>query len=130
MSVRIFCYFNLLNVEYLVDLFDNCVQHLALERPENDGLVLDRIHNESLAGLNDSRTDHIDCGDGNDESVFAGASALHFGVQFLFDRFHQLGSEILGMEEDFVLERDLARKSGWMLVYVDIYSFFNGLLTW
>lgn len=73
---------------YLIYLFHHSVQYLAFERPKYNGLILDRIHDESLTGLNDSRTDHVDGGDGNDESVFAGTSALHLSVQFLFDRLH------------------------------------------
>ena len=63
----------------LVDLRDHGVQHLALEGPEDDGLVLDGVEDESLAGLDEAGADVIDARDGDDEAVLARAGALHLG---------------------------------------------------
>lgn len=110
------------NGSYLIDLFDDGVQHLALERPEHNRLILYRIDDESLTGLNNSRTDHIDGGDGNNESVFSGARSFHLGVQFLFDRLHELRPKVLGMEQDFVFEGDLAPNRNMERGYVILFT--------
>lgn len=88
----------------LVHLLDDGIQHLALERPKNDGLVLNRIHDESLARLDDAGSDHVDGCDSNYEAVLAGTGPLHLCVQFLLNCFHELRSKVLRMQEDFVFE--------------------------
>lgn len=73
---------------HFVDLRDNSVQDLAFEWPEDNRLVLDRIHYESLARLYDSALNVIYRGHCNHEPVLSSASALHFRIEFLFDRVH------------------------------------------
>ena len=41
------------------------------------GLVLDRVDDEAATGLDQARADVVDRGDGDDEAIFARASALH-----------------------------------------------------
>lgn len=95
---------------HLVHLLHRRIQHLALERSKHDRLVLDRIHHESLSGLNRARADIVDRCDGYHESVLSRAGALDLGVQLLFDRFNKLRAEVTRMQQNFVLERYL-RKS-------------------
>ena len=61
---------------HLVDLRHHGVQDLALEGPEDDGLVLDGVEHESLAGLDEPGPHVVDAGDGDDEAVLARAGAL------------------------------------------------------
>lgn len=95
---------------HLVDLCDHRVQHFALERPEHDGFVLDRIDHEALAGQNQPGTDVVNGGDGYHEPVLTGAGSLHFGVQFLLYRFDQLRAKIARVQENLVLERYLLER--------------------
>lgn len=91
----------------LVDLFDDGVEDLALEGPEHDGLVLDRVHHETLAGLNHARADVIDGRDSNDEAVLARARAFDLCVELLADGIEKLRTKVARMKEDLVLEGDL-----------------------
>ena len=56
---------------HLVDLRHHGVQHLALERSEDDGLVLDWVEDKPLPGLDEPRSHTVDGGDGNDEAILA-----------------------------------------------------------
>lgn len=92
---------------HLINLFHHSIQHLTLEGPENNGLVLDRIHHESLTRLNDTGANLVDGGHRYHKSILAGAGALHFGVQFLFNGLQQLWTKVTRMQQDFMLHRNL-----------------------
>lgn len=92
---------------YFIHLCHDSVQHFALEWSENDCLIFDGIHNEPLSRLYYTGTDLIDCCYCYDKSILSGTCAFHFSVQFLFHCFHQLGPEILGMQQYFMLEGNL-----------------------
>jgi hypothetical protein len=63
---------NVMDPEHcLVYLGDNGVQDLALEGPEDDGLVLDGIDDKPLARLDQARSHTVNCRHCNHEPVFA-----------------------------------------------------------
>ena len=95
--------------EILSYLCDNRIQNFSLERPENDGLVLDRINDKSLSRLNEPGPDVVDGGDGDDEAVFSGARALHLRKQLLFDGFDQLRTKISRVQKNFVVQRNVVK---------------------
>ena len=53
----------------LVDLRDHSVQHLPLEGPEDDGLVLDRVDDKASAGLDDARSNVVNRRHSNNKSI-------------------------------------------------------------
>lgn len=55
------------------DLRDDRVEHLPLEGPEDDGLVLDRVDDEALAGLDQAGPDVVDRRHRDHEAVLARA---------------------------------------------------------
>ena len=56
---------------HLVHLRHHGVQHLALERSEDDGFVLNGVENKPLAGLDETGAHTVDGGDGYDEAILA-----------------------------------------------------------
>ena len=87
----------------LVHLGDDGVDDLVLEGPEDDGLVLDGVDDEALAGLDDAAADVVDGGDGDHEAVLAGARALDLGEELLLHGVHELRTEVPRVEEDLVV---------------------------
>lgn len=87
---------------HFVDLGDNGVQHLSFEWPEDNCLVLHRINHKSLPGLDNTTLNVVYRCHRDHESVFARTCALHFWVQLLFHRVHQLRSEIPWMQQNLV----------------------------
>ena len=69
----------------LVYLTHHRVHHLALHRPEHDGLVLDLVGDEALPWQYDPVPNGIDGGHGDDEAVLAVTRALHLVEEFLLD---------------------------------------------
>lgn len=92
---------------YFVHLRHDRIEHFAFERAEHNRFVLDRVNDEALARLDNAGADAVDRRHCYHETVFSGASALHFGVQLLLDCLHELGPEVLRMQQDLVLQRDL-----------------------
>lgn len=92
---------------HFVDLRHNSVQHLAFEWPEHNRLVFNRVHDESLAGLYNAALDVVYGGHGNHEPVLPGTRPLHFRVQLLLDRVHQLRPKVPGMQQNLVFQRYL-----------------------
>lgn len=92
---------------HFVDLLDHRIQHLALERSEDYGLVLNRVHHESLARLDNTGADLVYRRDRYHESVFACAGTLHLGVEFLLHRLQQLRAKVAWMQQDLVFQRYL-----------------------
>lgn len=92
---------------YFIDLCDDGIEHFTFERTENNGLIFDRIDNETLARLNDTWSNLINCCHSYHEAIFACACSFHFCVQFLLHRFHQLWAKIFRMQKNFMFQRDL-----------------------
>ena len=68
---------NLSEQTNFIDLGYHGIQDLTFEGPEHDGLVLDGVKDEALAGLDEPGAHVVDAGDGDHEAVLAGAGALH-----------------------------------------------------
>jgi hypothetical protein len=92
---------------YFVELCYDGVQNLTFEWSKDDRLVLDRIDDKTLTGLNDAGSDVVDRGDGNNKTIFARTSTLDLVVELLLYSFDELWTKVARVEQDFVLERDL-----------------------
>jgi len=62
---------------HLVHLGHHSVQHLPLERPEHDGLVLDGVEDKTFSGLYEARSNVIDACDCDYEAILPCASPFH-----------------------------------------------------
>ena len=92
-------------------LCDNGIEDFVFERSEDDGLVLDRVDDEPLAGLNKAGADVVDRRDGDDEAVLARARALHLREQLLLHSVHKLWSKVARGEHDLVVEANVKEHS-------------------
>jgi len=110
---------------HFVDLLDHRIQHFALKGPEDYGFVLHRVNHESLARLDDSRSDLVYRRDRYHESILSRAGALHLGVELLFHGLQQLRAKVAWMQQDLVLQRYLRwrRLSDFYLDYkIDVLT--------
>ena len=84
-------------------LCDNGIEDFVLEGTEDNGLVLDRVDDKPLAGLNEAGADVVDRRDGDDKAVLASTRALHLREQLLLHCVHELWSKVAWSEHDLVL---------------------------
>ena len=102
-----------------------------LEGSEDDGLVLDGVDDEALAGLDEAGADVVDGGDGDDEAVLARARPLHLREQLLLHRVHQLRAEVARRQHDLVVQADVEEHGDFFrplgLVQVKSYVSFRCL---
>ena len=83
-----------------------------LEGSEDDGLVLDGVDDEALAGLDEAGADVVDGGDGDHEAVLARARPLHLREELLLHRVHQLRPEVARRQHDLVVQADVEEHGG------------------
>ena len=94
---------------HLVDLGYDSVEDLTLKGPEHNGLVLDGVDDEALSRLDEAGGDVVDGGDGDDESILAGARALHLAEQLLLHRLHELRTEVPRVEHHLVIQLNVVK---------------------
>ena len=82
-----------------------------LERSEDNCLVLDRVDDKPLAGLNEAGADVVDRRDGDDKAVLASTRALHLREQLLLHSVHELWSKVARGEHDLVVEANVKEHS-------------------
>ena len=95
-----------------------------LEGSEDDGLVLDGVDDEALAGLDEAGADVVDGGDGDDEAVLARARPLHLREELLLHRVHQLRPEVARRQHDLVVQADVEEHGGDALDSFNSFEFF------
>ena len=110
-------------------LCDNGIEDFVFERSEDDGLVLDRVDDKSLSGLDEAGPDVVDRRDGDDEAVLARARALHLREQLLFHGVHKLWPKVSRGEHDLVVEANVEEHSVDGSYFCTILLNFNHFLS-
>ena len=99
-----------------VHLSHHSVQYLTFERSEHDGFVFDGIDDEPTSRLYVAGADVVDCGDGDDKSVFTRTSPLDFGEEFLFHRVKEVGPEVARVEKNVMFQRYMVKHFNSLLL--------------
>lgn len=82
----------------LVDLLNDSIENFSLERSENDGFVLNRIHDKTLSSLNYASSNIVDRSHRNDKSVLSSARSFYFCVKLLTHCIEKLRSKVSRMK--------------------------------
>jgi hypothetical protein len=90
-----------------VDLSDHGVYDFPFEWSKDDGSVSDGVEDEALTWQDCTGSNIVNCCDRNHESILSCARPFHFCKQFLLDRVHKPGAEILRMKKDLMIHANL-----------------------